>query len=296
MLLTSTSQKANYLSKIFFVNDTTNVNKDKKKLRSRDLALCVVLKDEPDLIEWLTYHLAIGFGKIYVIDNNSSMHVTSVIHHYIRWGLVEYRYVPRPNFEGLLNDQMYSYQLCIREFSSYHVFMGFIDADEYIVLRNNRTISQTLEKFRLFGGLTLNTMVFGSSGHISRPIGGLLKNYYKCFPDNHVKTIVNTQFVTEPSGNPHSFLYKPGYFAVDVRFKKVDIAFNPYLNIRPHPYLFDVVYLNHYTLKSFEEYKAKVLKGAADGLHRYMANFYDFDSRAKRNCSLLQIPSSSNRI
>lgn len=34
-------------------------------------ALCLVVKDDYDVVEWLTYHNRIGVGKFYVFDNGS---------------------------------------------------------------------------------------------------------------------------------------------------------------------------------------------------------------------------------
>ena len=58
----------------------------------------------------------------------------------------------------------------------------------------------------------MNWVVFGSSGHTTRPAGGALGNYWKCLParsmhSRHIKTIVNTRFVDGPVG-AHHFRYR----------------------------------------------------------------------------------------
>ncbi len=60
-------------------------------------------------------------------------------------------------------------------------------------------------------------MVYGVSGHASRPSGGVAANYQKCYPDTHVKAIVNTKRV-KGVADSHSFTFKRGYYAVDTIF------------------------------------------------------------------------------
>lgn len=44
------------------------------------------------------------------------------------------------------------------------------------------------------GGLALNWMLFGHSGHEKRPKAGVLPSYTKCVINNHVKSIGNSIF------------------------------------------------------------------------------------------------------
>jgi hypothetical protein len=32
-------------------------------------SICAIAKDEPDIIDWVNYHFAIGFDKIWIFDN-----------------------------------------------------------------------------------------------------------------------------------------------------------------------------------------------------------------------------------
>ena len=53
-------------------------------------------------------------------------------------------------------------------------------------------INTFMQQYEQYGGLAVNWMIFGSSGHKSRPRGGVLVNYHACLPDQqeqntHVK-------------------------------------------------------------------------------------------------------------
>ena len=56
----------------------------------------------------------------------------------------------------------------------------------------------------------MSWVVFGSSGHLKRPPGGVLKNYWRCLAadtphDRHVKVLANTRYALGASRDPHTF-------------------------------------------------------------------------------------------
>ena len=50
-------------------------------------------------------------------------------------------------------------------------FMGFLDADEFIIMKDPSIpdLPSLLERFEDYGGLVLNWRLFGSSGLLTRP-------------------------------------------------------------------------------------------------------------------------------
>lgn len=270
-------------------------------LTSSDISLCLIVKDDIDLEEWVSYHLALGVGRIYLYDNNSTrVQVIPMIHRFITSGQVVYRYLsdplPLPLRSGdpprSKNKQAHVYKQCIHRFKENHEFMGFIDADEYIVVKNPAdTLISILERYTNYGGLTLNWMVFGTSGHVTRPPGGLLQNYYKCHPHRNVKSIVNTKYVIDIGADPHHFTYMNGYFAVDVNFTIVPLYANPWEGDVPN-YLYETIYINHYELKSKEDYLLKVQRGRADlpDTPNPIERIEAIDSLDTMTCEFLRMP------
>ena len=57
-----------YDKKIVKSYNYSNIN-DKPK--SNDFILCTNVKDEKNILEWIIYHLLIGFDKIFIIDHMS---------------------------------------------------------------------------------------------------------------------------------------------------------------------------------------------------------------------------------
>ena len=73
---------------------------------------------------------------------------------------------------------------------------GFIDVDEFIVPANIMKGEKITDVLKIYeskniGGLALNWMIFGHSGHETRPVGGVLSSYNKCVINNLIKTIGN---------------------------------------------------------------------------------------------------------
>jgi hypothetical protein len=74
--------------------------------------------------------------------------------------------------------------------------------------------------------------------------------------NKHVKSIVQPQFTLCPAGNPHSFLYAQGG-AVNEHKKPCPGPFN-------EPATAELFRVNHYWVKSKEEYEIKLTRGRAD--------------------------------
>lgn len=191
--------------------------------------------------------------------------------------------------------QIYAYDTCIKQFGPRHNFMGFIDSDEFIVVNSGKSIPSVLEEYASYGGVTLSWFYFGSSGHKSRPKPlGVIAHYNKCIPDFHIKTIINTRHTLGPSGEPHSFRYSPGQYAVDTAFRRVRGPFNPSRNATPSSVrslnLFDVMHINHYVIRSLEDYEDKMRRGTVDGGVRNMKYFHRIDGTTTEDCPVLKMP------
>lgn len=74
-------------------------------------------------------------------------------------------------------------------------------------------ITTFLQQYEQYGGLAVNWVIFGSSGHTVRPRGGVLVNYRACLPlsheqNTHVKVIANTKYLMTVGDDPHRVYYQ----------------------------------------------------------------------------------------
>jgi hypothetical protein len=253
-------------------------------------AMCLLIKEGgQDLPEWIEYHHRMGASKFYIFDHNSTVPAINYIREYVLSGLVDLTFTDFRNFNDSRPPQIVAYDKCLRDYSSRHRFMSFVDSDEYIVVvEKDRTIPDVLKTYEKYGGLALNWMMFGTSGHVEKPAGGVIANYHRCYKSRHVKQIVNIQHVLRGSGNPHYFTYKPHYYAVSNNGTRIEGPWNPGTHAA-----YDVIYLNHYNTKSEAEFLAKIRRGrgATRNKNVYtMEYIHTINNLAVDNCPPLVMP------
>ena len=83
-------------------------------------AICLIIKNDQDIVEWIEYHKRMGCSKFYVFDHSSQPPLNSTISSYIESGLVDYSYI-----EGIFkpNPQIKVYRDCIDKYRENHTFM-----------------------------------------------------------------------------------------------------------------------------------------------------------------------------
>ena len=252
-------------------------------------AMCLITKNENEnLAEWIEYHKRMGSSKFYIFDHNSTVPLLNGIQQYVTSGLVEYFYFT--DF-GNVNSapQIIVYDRCLRLFGNRHKFIGFLDIDEFIVVKNNSLkIPDILSEYEEYSSVALDWMMFGSSGHVVQPPGGVLGNYEKCFKTGHVKNIVNPSLGARVSGNPHYFTHAPGKFAVSMHNttvpEHIDESFHDG---------YDKMYINHYNTKSLSEFIAKMTRGrgAMKNPHKYSLDYITrLDEKCVDDCPILTMP------
>lgn len=262
-----------------------SANEGQLQDRSQYFAICVSAKDQHDDIEeWLEYHQQLGAGKIYVFDDNSSPPMLTQLIDYIKSGLVEYHFIGKSNHTSIPKPQLYVYDQCIDRYKAQHQFIAFIDIDEFLFIRdpNISSMPQLLQDFESYGGLAVNWVQFGSSGHLYRPQGSTMGSYWKCIPRQHpenlhVKTIANTKYVQRASG-PHHFAYSEGKLAVNEKFETVEGPKSASNEISR-------VALYHYVTKSREQYVSKMGRGSAMKNFKTIEFFDETESRATSDCT-----------
>lgn len=248
-------------------------------------AICAVLKNEreDDVREWIDYHYKMGVGKFYLHDNGD-VPLAPMVKDWVERGIVSVK--ERKD----KSPQLSVYHRCLRNYRLYHQWIAFIDADEFVVTKQGCSIPSVMKRYEPYGGLTLNWMSFGSSNHITRPPGGILKNYWSCFMYEHVKSVANTNYGISHQGNPHVFTYSHDKYAVDTDFFKLETPVN-----LPRPSLYENIYLNHYHLKSKEDYDRNRKRGRASTTEPSQKNeayFWRINALCNRNCTILQPPAT----
>lgn len=218
------------------------------------LSLCLIVKNENTYLrEWLDYHILIGVEHFWIYDNESDDPVSNTLADYIRSGWVTVNHIKGPAM------QLYAYDHCVQTYGAHSRWIGFIDTDEFIVLREGESLTEFLVPFEQYGGLAVSSLFFGHGGNKARPVNGQIAAYrYRThgrFSFNRlVKMLVQPEKVIYPV-SPHSFLYKDHYFSVNEGQWHVDA--------QSFPSHVERIQINHYFTRSEEEWNQKLARGNA---------------------------------
>ena len=213
------------------------------------LSIVACLKNEAlNLAEWLDFHMAVGVEHFYLYDNGSNDGTKEICK---RYDNITYSY----NTMDMC--QIACYYNALTAYRDQSKWMAFIDLDEFL-FSPSEDLKECLKDFEQFPGIAVNEVFFGSNGHETRPPGGVLLNYTKREKEinKHIKSIVQPLFTLCSADNPHSFWYKQGG-AVNEKKEPCPGPFN-------EPASVDRLRINHYWVKSKQEYKDKLDRGRAD--------------------------------
>lgn len=219
------------------------------------LAICAIAKNEgPYFKEWIDWHQRQGVEKFYIYDNESTDCTKDVLAPYIESGVVEYTYFPGQK------RQLDAYDDCFERHRLETRWLGIIDLDEFIVPIKDRTIPEFLYGLEEFSSVEINWLVFGSGGARIKEPGGVMERFHShSLPEHwlntHVKSIVDPRRVCTMTGC-HEAARISGV-AVDSHGMPLKRGFRDRQPIQ------DVIRINHYAIKSYEEFLSKRARGRA---------------------------------
>jgi hypothetical protein len=225
------------------------------------IAVCLIARNEASyLLEWIAYYRALGFDKIIIYDNESRDLTATILGRLAQAGIVDYH--PWPDRSGI-NRQASAYEDAVARYRARVAWMAFFDIDEFLVLKHHGSIAVFLREYELYSGVAINWRVFGSSGHRVRTRGLVIERFAKCAvrtapPNRCIKVIVRPEQVTACS--IHICQIQSGAL---VDADGIDIM--PTLQGGGiHARIsHSAAQLNHYIVKSWEEWLQKKARGRA---------------------------------
>ena len=219
------------------------------------LTLCCIAKDENAFLgEWATYHALRGVERLIVYDNGSRVPLAETLAPLTGRLRLVVEVMPGPA------RQLAAYAHCLETYGPDTRWLGFIDVDEFLLPHGTDDLRELLTDYEDQAALGVNWVMFGSSGHESRPPGLLLENYTHradyALPTNlHIKSLVQPRHTVRPL-SPHHFTYKPDRGCVN------ELGFplpGPY-----GPHHCERVQVNHYFFRSRQDFLEKIERGRGD--------------------------------
>lgn len=242
----------------WFYRAFTSLARPAHREKEFNVSVCAIYKDEaPYLREWIEFNRLVGVDHFYLYNNNSEDDHREVLRPYLESGLVTLTEWPEDHA------QVKAYEDCIRRFSDRTQWIGFIDIDEFIVPLECSSIADFLPRFRNRPAVLIYWRLFNSAGLLTRDRSRLVTEDFVVASGkicNKGKCFLNTDW-TYMSGSPRN----SSMFHV-LWTTRWGIPIPPFDEFGDIPLVYrgrrDIpVQLNHYTVKSKEEYMEKDLKG-----------------------------------
>src|SRR5262245_20531378 len=236
-----------------------------------ELSAAAIFKNEARFLgEWLYFHDGVGVDHFFLYDDGSSDDFLAILGPWISAGKVTL-------INGRRMNQVSAYNDCIRRFADKSRWIAFIDLDEFLFSPQSRDLKQILCTYRDLPAIFVYWVLYGSSGHLSRPDGYVIDTYVRCLDlvaagaeefdhgphpekENYVtgwardgKSIVNPRSVVEMGAHVPRVL-KAGAVLDENRRPAIRHG-------GPRAITCDRLRINHYWSKSIEDMREKVQKG-----------------------------------
>lgn len=221
------------------------------------LSVCAIAKNEGSYFkEWLEWHLGKGVEKFYIYDNESTDGTRELLEPYIRSGIVDYKYWPGHR------QQLAAYDDCLENNRLSSRWMAFIDLDEFIVPVRDASIPEFLKGLESFAAVEINWLVYGSGGRKDKTPGTMMERFrFHSKPEHylnrHVKSIVNPRRVFTMIG-----CHEVARISGDTADSHGQPVRRHFREREPQQ---DVIRINHYAVRSYEEFIEKQARGRASG-------------------------------
>lgn len=254
-------------------------------------AVCAIMRNEGRYLqEWVAYHLAVGFDALIIYDNGSTDNTVDELKRLGERAPITALSWPTPGalpeagfdqlyaiIDGgqapqiedwiairLMSPQITAYNHALRTFGADFDWVLFIDADEFFVPLRDADAKSFLHRFHdneFVGAVAVNEKYFGSAGAQTFEDRLVIERFPRCalpgFDGHlHVKSFIRPAFTEAMM--IHGAKLKQG-ICVNERCDPAN------LKVYGLSECISMYYsqINHYSVKSFEEYEAKAKRGHA---------------------------------
>jgi hypothetical protein len=279
----------------------------------RYLAISAIFKDEaPYLREWVEFHLRQGVEHLYLYDNGSSDDGAEILRPFVDQGLVTLIDWP---ISFARRGQARAASDALERARGVYSWLSFIDIDEFL-FSPNAPLTEVLGEFENEVGVEVNWVCYGSSGLEKAPTAGVLASFLYRAPiswkrNRQFKSIVNVARTIGPARRfaAHSFRYVDNRQAVNERRQKRSgfwgissliehaayrLIYPAYLRLAlrfplrfaaytkrfvERPVSAERLRINHYVVKSREEYQRKRSRHGSMLATKYADDYFSYHDR-----------------
>lgn len=220
------------------------------------IALAGIVKNEfPYLLEWIAHHINIGIDHFIIANHGSTDGTTELLEALEKLGIVTTFFISAETEAP----QLASYKKILEDHGKEYDWIGFLDADEFFLPEENKTLRQILNSINGdIGGILFNWAIYGSSfqkspDHFDLPSPVTARFTWRASKKINInkdtKCFVRPQAVALdkliPSNNPHKLSLNTDWYYINSALKRIEHEQETsWKNAR----------INHYIIKSKWEF------------------------------------------
>lgn len=223
-------------------------------------SICMIIRDDNEYLEeWLNWHVAQGVEHFYIYDHGSSEPVSE----FIKTLAKDMQERVTVIWFGGKHDfaQHDAYNNCLKKYAKESRWIGFIDSDEMVRVKNGKTLPEFLKNFEDKAGLFIGWIQYNANGQRAKKALPVRERFTKLSkydnPSGMGKVFLQPfcmrQMLT------HNGFPVEGYEVVDENYNHIDdgAAWSSGLTTKK-------ICVDHYYTKSYEEWLAKMARGSCD--------------------------------
>lgn len=232
------------------------------------VGIALIVKDEArHVAEWAAFHVAAGVRQFLVYDNGSSDGTIDILREVLpaeALVVVPWRQIFSDARMGReIHNQVLAYAHAASNFGGGLRWLAFIDADEFLVPKQAASIPEALAHLGDARNLSLPWHMFGRSGHVEPPEGGVVGNYLRRARDpmSDVRGVRAFKCIVDPC---HLTALRVHSMETDGSGRTCNdrgVVVEERERERPGFYSADHLQLNHYYTRSESELAAKIGRG-----------------------------------
>jgi len=220
--------------------------------------VCVAKGEQDYIEEWVKYHLALGFEKIFIYDNEDSPTYAKMFTD----PRIEVGFLPGKNyFYPVQYEALHRFRRDILRGRGGVSHCAHIDIDEFIVLKKHNTIQDFIAQYFTGDtkGIVMNWKFFGSNFLAYQTPEPVLKRFTRCGKGFHLyKTLFQVDSFVK-FRNSHRIICSNGFVkTTNGHVVEFDENHNP---------VYDTIQLNHYKVKTWPEFCKARARGGPDKQH-----------------------------
>lgn len=251
-------------------------------------------RDEDHILEWIVHHLGFDFTTIYIYDHKSIKPIKNISNN-----LPENVIIENINLDGAVKGILINKAIKYCKDNDYE-WMLYLDADEFLYLKNNIIINDFLHNYKDYDEIGLNWLCFGSNYQDNETENTIIESYVRSEKNFNqlLKCFIKPQKVIK-FNNPHFYIIEDMSKAVAVDLTKLNDN-KSHLFINHSKFDNCDAFIAHYLVQSYETYKKRKVDRPRDdtGVNRTLKSKTEFHNsyNAIENNIMLKYNEANKRL